>query len=435
MQMAIDVAGFTPAESDQLRQAMGSKRSLERMASLKNRLYDGMANNGITGGVADQIYDKLVAFANFGFPESHSVSFAYLVYSSAWMKLHYPAAFTAGLLDGQPMGFWSPQTIVADARRHGVIVRRPDVNASKVASSLEPAPDSAGGAAVRLGLEYVRHVGRPMAERIVAGQPYAGMEELVRRSGASTVQMEALATSGAFSGESRESGENAARTQRQALWAAGAVALNGADLEHARPSTTATTTSTRQGRGRRRNPVPPPAPGEVTNRSQPDRPEPGPARPHPGRLPGLVTGVDAPPLPEMTPVEVNRADLWATGISPDNHPVEFLRPALEEQGVLTAIALAGVPTGRRVTVGGVVTHRQRPATAQGIIFLNLEDETGLINVVCSRGAWARHRRVARAESALLIRGTVENVEGVINLVAEHIEPLRLAVATKSRDFR
>jgi error-prone DNA polymerase len=138
----------------------------------------------------------------------------------------------------------------------------------------------------------------------------------------------------------------------------------------------------------------------------------------------------------MTPVEVNRADLWATGISPESHPVEFLRPALEQGGVLTAQALAGVPSGSRVTVGGVVTHRQRPATAQGIIFINLEDETGLVNVICSRGAWARHRRVARSESALLIRGTIENVEGVINLVAEHIEPLRLTTSSvKSRDFR
>jgi error-prone DNA polymerase len=426
MQMAIDVAGFTPAESDQLRQAMGSKRSREKMAALKNRLYDGMADNGITGDVADQIYDKLVAFANFGFPESHSVSFAYLVYSSAWMKVHYPAAFTAGLLDGQPMGFWSPQTIVADARRHGVIVRRPDINASQVASSLEPDPDSAGGAGVRLGFEYVRHVGRTMAERIVTGQPYADMQELVRRTGVSTAQMEALATAGAFG-----SGSN----QRQALWAAGAVALNGADLEHVNPSTTSTSTSTRQGRGRRRNPAPPPAPGELTNRSHTDSSQTDWVRPRPGRLPGLVTGLDAPPLPEMTPVEVNRADLWATGISPESHPIEFLRPVLEQQGVLTAQALAGVPSGSRVTVGGVVTHRQRPATAQGIIFINLEDETGLVNVVCSRGAWARHRRVARAEAALLIRGRVENVEGVINLVAERIEPLRLAVSTKSRDFR
>jgi error-prone DNA polymerase len=142
----------------------------------------------------------------------------------------------------------------------------------------------------------------------------------------------------------------------------------------------------------------------------------------------------------MTPVELNRADLWATGVSPDSYPTEFVRTALEKAGVVTAAGLAAVPAGARVTVGGVVTHRQRPATAQGTIFLNLEDETGLINVICSRGAWARYRRVARSEPALLIRGMVEKVEGVINIVADRIEPLRLATATagapiKSRDFR
>lgn len=138
MQMAIDVAGFTGAEADQLRQAMGSKRSQAKMERLRLRFYAGMAERGITGDVADAIFDKLAAFANFGFPESHSVSFAYLVYSSAWLKFHYPAAFTAGLLNAQPMGFWSPQTIVADARRHGVETRRVDVNASAATATLEP---------------------------------------------------------------------------------------------------------------------------------------------------------------------------------------------------------------------------------------------------------------------------------------------------------
>jgi error-prone DNA polymerase len=459
MQMAIDVAGFTPTESDQLRQAMGSKRSLEKMDALRSRLYQGMASNGITGEVADQIYDKLVAFANFGFPESHSVSFAYLVYSSAWMKWHYPAAFCAGLLDGQPMGFWSPQTLVADARRHGVVVRRPDINLSGAASTLEPCPDSAGGAAVRLGLEYVRHVGREVAERIAAGRPYTGMEDLVRRTGVTTVQLEALATAGALN----ELGEG--RSRREALWAAGAVAPSGPSLEAQSVEPPVTSgTSTRRGRGRRRRPAPPPVQGELTNRpmvasdegrehqpglprtgqpstaqpstAQPSTGRPSTGRPRTGRLAGLTTGVQAPPLPEMTDVETNRADLWATGLSPESYPTEFLRPALTEQGVLTAAGLVEVPDRARVTVAGVVTHRQRPATAQGTIFLNLEDETGLINVICSAGAWVRFRRVARSEPALLIRGTVEKVEGVINLIAEHIEPLRLAPAPlKSRDFR
>jgi error-prone DNA polymerase len=155
---------------------------------------------------------------------------------------------------------------------------------------------------------------------------------------------------------------------------------------------------------------------------------------------GLATGVEAPPLPEMTAAERNRADLWATGLSTDDYPTEFVRAALERRGVVTAAGLVDVVDRARVTVGGIVTHRQRPATAQGTTFLNLEDETGLINVICSKGAWARFRRVARSEPALLIRGTVEKVEGVINVIAEHIEPLRLATGSagaplKSRDFR
>jgi error-prone DNA polymerase len=377
MQMAIDVAGFTAAESDQLRQAMGSKRSVEKMERLRARLYAGMAERGITGEVADAIWDKLVAFANFGFPESHSVSFAYLVYSSAWLKYHYTSAFCAGLLDGQPMGFWSPQTIVSDSRRHGVKVRRPDVNASAAKSLLEADGTSAGGAAVRLGISYVRGIGEDLAEKIAAGRPYRDMEDAVARAGLTRPQAEALATAGAF--------ECFDLSRRAALWSAGAVAA---------------------------------ARGE-------------------SRLGGLVTGADAPALPEMTPVEDNQADLWATGLSPDSYPTEFVRADLAAAGVVTAAGLVQVPAGSRVTVAGVVTHRQRPATAQGVTFLNLEDETGLINVICSAGAWARYRRVARSSPALVITGRLERVETVINVVAEGIRPLVLDQkgALRSRDFR
>jgi error-prone DNA polymerase len=428
MQMAIDVAGFTPAESDQLRQAMGSKRSVERMEQLRGRLYEGMAANGITGEVADQIFDKLVAFANFGFPESHSVSFAYLVYASAWLKYYYPAAFCAGLLDGQPMGFWSPQTLVADARRHEVVVHRPDVNASRGPSSLEACSSSVGGAAVRLGLEYVRHVGRDMAARIASGRPYADMEDLVRRTGVTTAQLEALATAGALG--CLGAGAAGPMSRREALWAAGALAPTGPSLDALPP--VASSNSTRRGRGRR----PATEQASLTNRADPA----GMVRPRSGRLSGLATGVEAPPLPDMTGPESNRADLWATGLSPDRYPTEFVRAALQARGVVTAAGLVQVADRARVTVGGIVTHRQRPATAGGTTFLNLEDETGLINIICSKGAWIRFRRVARSEPALLIRGTVEKVEGVINLIAEHIEPLRLASGSagaplKSRDFR
>ncbi len=154
---------------------------------------------------------------------------------------------------------------------------------------------------------------------------------------------------------------------------------------------------------------------------------------------GLVTGADAPPLPDMTPLEVNRADLWATGLSPDSYPTEFVRADLAAAGVVTAAALVGIAPGARVAVAGVVTHRQRPATAQGVIFMNLEDETGLINVVCSAGAWMRYRRVARSSPALIIDGRLERVETVINVVVERIRPLVLRAtaqgALPSRDFR
>jgi error-prone DNA polymerase len=374
MQMAMDAAGCSADEADLLRRAMGSKRSTEKMAELRDRLYAGMARNGITGEVADEIYEKLAAFANFGFAESHSISFAYLVYASAYLKRYYPAAFCAALLNAQPMGFYSPQTLVADARRHGVVVHGPDLNASADTATLAPDPDSAGGVAVRMGLSTVRTIGEEVATRIAAGRPYRSMSDLVRRADLSTRQLEALATAGAFGcfGLSR----------REALWAAGAVAQ--------------------------------------------DRPD---------RLGGLVVGADAPMLPGMSDVEEAMADVWATGVSPSSYPTQFVRDRLDGLGVLPAAKLSTVEDGSRVLVGGVVTHRQRPATASGITFLNLEDETGLVNVICSKGVWARHRRVARESAALVIRGRLERMDGVTNVVADRIERLAMSVRPASRDFR
>jgi error-prone DNA polymerase len=391
MQMAMDAADCSPAFADKLRRAMGSKRSHEKMAELRDELYAGMARNGIVGEGADEIYEKLAAFANFGFAESHSISFAYLVYASAFFKKYYPAAFCAALLDAQPMGFYSPQTLVADARRHGVVVRGPDLNASAAGPTLEredPAGEPPAGSvaddwsdlavatgyAVRLGLASIRSIGADVAERIAAGRPYRGMPDLVRRTELTEGQLEALATAGAF--------DCFGMTRREALWAAGAVAQ--------------------------------------------DRPD---------RLAGLVVGADAPPLPLPNAVETAMADVWATGVSPDSYPTQFVRNELSAAGVLTARGLSTVDNGSRVLVGGVVTHRQRPATASGITFLNLEDETGLVNVICSKAVWARHRRVARESAALVIRGMLERVDGVTNVVAERIDKLELSVKSTSRDFR
>ncbi|MFC4064201.1 error-prone DNA polymerase [Actinoplanes subglobosus] len=392
MQLAIDVAGFDPAEADQLRRAMGSKRSMERMERIRNRLYEGMAANGITGALADDLFVKLAAFASYGFPESHAMSFAYLVYASAWLKRYHPAAFCAALLNAQPMGFYSPQTLVDDARRHGVEVRRPDINLSDAAATLETTPASRhrsaageppqvwglGGPVVRQGLSRIRTIGAELAEKIERERrthgPYRSMTDLARRTGCSAGHLEALATADAFAGFGL--------SRREALWAAGAAAQ--------------------------------------------DKPD---------RLPGTVTGVEAPTLPGMSDVDVLVADVWATGLSPETHPARFLRAELDRAGALTIADLADVEGGTRVRVGGIVTHRQRPATAGGVTFVNLEDETGMLNVTCSPGLWLRFRKVARTSTALLVRGRVEKVEGVINLVADRLDAVSPPVASTSRDFR
>ena len=383
MQMAIDVAGFSAAEADQLRQAMGSKRSLERMERLKHRLFDGMAEREITGDVAEQIYAKLVAFANYGFPESHSVSFAYLVYASCWLKFHYPAAFCVGLLRSQPMGFYSPHTLIQDARRHGVTTLSPDLNRSKRWADLEQNDSSASGFAIRLGFDSVRHVGSELARRIHEGQPYGSIEEFARTTGARRNVLEALATAGAFVSLGVETpGALHQSSRRKDMWTAGVVGL--ADQ---------------------------------------------------ARLPGIVTGIEAPDLPVMTEPELAIADLWSTGVAPDGHPTKFLREELRRHGVVAAEQLHGFSPNATVVVGGLVTHRQRPATAGGTMFVNLEDETGLINVVCSLGCWKRYRQVIISSPALLVRGRLERSEGVVNIIAYSMIQLGVPAAARSRDFR
>ena len=382
MQMAIDVAGFTAAEADELRQAMGSKRSQARMERLRERFYDGMGERGIVGETADLIWEKLAAFANFGFPESHSVSFAYLVYSSSWIKYHYPAAFCASLLNAQPMGFYSPHTLVQDARRHGVKVYRPCINDSAAGATVEGAADES---VMRMGISSVRHVGDDLAEAIVAERQKNGLflsiEDVRHRTGADRRVLEALATAGAFDRILEQGDSSSVTDRRQALWTAGAVAATG-----------------------------------------------------PGQLPGIVTGVQAPQLPGMSDRELAQADMWATGVAAEGHPTRFIRDRLSDEGVVTASELATHPHGK-VMIAGVVTHRQRPATASGTTFLNIEDETGLINVIVSKGCWIRHRMIVGTAPALYVRGRLERSEGVVNVIAERVEALSLQVQSKSRYFR
>jgi len=389
MEIAITVAGFSAAEADKLRRAMGSKRGIEEIATLRERLYEGMAANGITGALADQIYTKIQAFSSFGFAESHAISFALLVYASAWLKRHYPAAFCAALLNAQPMGFYSPQSLVHDAKRHGIQTRRPDINISKATATLEPddAPAQCGRCpehappqpAVRLGLASVRTISDDLATSIVTERAehggFTSMADLSRRVGLSADQVEALATAGAF--------DSFGATRRDALWGAGAAAA---------------------------------------------------ARP--GQLELATFDESAtPPLPIMTEPEELIADMWATNITPDRYPTALIRDRLTALGIVPAAELCRRADRSPVTVGGVVTHRQRPGTAHGITFINLEDETGMVNIVCHAGVWERHRRVARQSAGLLVRGRIEKTDGVINVVAQYLETLPLGLRPKSRDFR
>lgn len=411
MQIAVAVGGCTPDDADLLRRAMGSKRGVEKIESLKAKLYEGMAGNGIVGADADNIYARIQAFAGFGFAESHALSFGLLVYASAWMRLHYPAAFLAALLRAQPMGFYSPQSLVADARRHGVTVLRPDIQRSGVYATLEPvagveptgrpeclhreqppigpfdrsSPDTTaehrrdGALAVRLGLDEVTGIGTAVAKRIVAererGGDYRDMNDLVRRVDLTTAQLETLSAAGAF--------DTFGLSRREALWNAGNAAQDRAQY-----------------------------------------------------LPGTIVAVQPPLFAMPTAVEELMSDLWATGVSTDSHPVQHLRESLTDRGVLSAADLVAAESGRRIEIGGVVTHRQRPATASGITFLNIEDETGLVNVICSVGVWDRYRRVVREAPALIVRGILErSAEGVTNVLADRFEVLAMAPRTRSRDFR
>ena len=416
MQIAVDAAGFSPAEADSLRQAMGAKRSLERMDALRDKLMAGMRSRGIDAPTAETIYSKLRSFAEFGFPESHAFSFAYLVYASAWLKARKPEDFYAGVLAAQPMGFWSPQSLVADARRHGVRVLPADINRSLAQATVEQREDhqDAGRSdqweplrphpaapssldvhedlAVRLGLAPIKGLGERAAQAIVtercAHGPYRDLADLARRVSLSRSRLESLAVSGALDSLGVE--------RRQALWAAGVLSD-----EH----------------GRRRG---------VSRRGQGAWYQP--------TLPGTAVGAQAPTLPIMTDRERQAADLSLTGVSTQGSPLKLLRPLLADDGVLSAADLADQEHGSRVRVAGVVTHRQRPHTASGMIFLNLEDETGLLNVVCRAGMWRRYRSIGRRAVALIVRGTVEKGDGVVALMADRLQVLTGVPGTGSRDW-
>ncbi len=399
MEIARVCAGFTPGQSDRLRQAMTHKRSAEEMAKLKEEVFQGMESKGISGRPAEELWEKLQGFASFGFPESHSVSFAYIVYAASWLKYHWPTEFFAGLLNAQPMGFYSPNSLVADALHHGVVVLPPDVNRSVHDCTVEPhIPDrddlaeylgmawkrGMGAAddpvrqavALRLGLRYVRNLGQTDITRIEAARLAAGAfttpEDFAQRTGLSVGAHECLAAAGAMG--------TIGLGKREGMWASGALSDLG-----------------------------------------------------PGRL-ALEDRSSSPVLPHMAGIDSMEADLWSTGISVV-HPVSFIRDRLTAEDVVTiADALRLRDHNTRIRVGGVVTHRQRPETANGVRFINLEDETGIMNVVMMPAVWDANYEIARKAVGVVVEGVLEYRDGVTNLVARRLDEWP-APEMSSRDFR
>lgn len=392
MQIAIDAAGFSPAQADRLRRAMGAKRSPERMEELRPALMEGMAAHGIGAAVGEEIFAQLKSFADFGFPESHAFSFAHIVYASAWLKVHHPEEFYAALLAAQPMGFYSPASLVHDARRHGVRIAAPDVNSSelsaRVARSEEPRVNPPVGAVVpldvdpssvlRLGFDSVRGLGAGGEKLLKAREdgPFKDLGDCARRASLSESEIVRLAKAGAFT--------SLGVSAREGAWAAGALG---------RPSWV-----------------------------QPF-------------LPGTEVGGDAPGLPEMCEEEALRVQWDAMGLAVERHPLECARPHLRERGVMRASDLASEREGAVVSVAGIVTHRQRPHTARGTTFLSLEDETGLINVSCAKGMWEAHKSAGLFSQALEVRGRLQLGDGAINIEAHSLRPLSIPVPARSRDFR
>ena len=378
MKVAITTAGFTPAQADALRRAMGRKRDQAEMTRVALELLQGMERNGIPRSVAEGIVQQLAAFASYGFPESHAASFALLVYASAYLKRHYAPEFFVALLNAQPMGFYPVGTLLGDAKRHGVELRGPDINASSWECTLEQTPRGPHPFALRLGLGRVRGLGKSAQTKIAAARPtrpFPSVEAFATTSRLDRRSLLALARAGAF--------DTLCGDRRRALWET---------LRLTRP---------------RGGPL--------------DRPAPDPT---PARL--------APP----TAAELTASDYAALGGSPKAHPVAFLAGRRERARMPTLAGLKQQPAGP-VRVVGLVNSRQRPATAKGFVFLSLEDETGMVNVVIAPDVFARYRDILRSAPVLYVEGVLERQRGTLNILGSVFKPVRSipgAGSAGSHDF-
>jgi error-prone DNA polymerase len=375
LRMAMTVANFTGAEAEELRRAVGMRRSWQRMEQLEGKLRSGMTANGLDAATQDNIIQNITSFALYGFPESHAASFALIAYASAYFKVRYLAAFTCAILNNQPMGFYSPAVLVKDAQRHGLRIRPVDVQVSDWLCTIEHEAD--GELALRMGLMYAKGLRQDAGEAIVAARPFRSADDLTLR---------------------------VPRLQRKELTLLARIgALNSLQgIDHRRDAVWAVEETTR--------PVGP-------------------------LLKSASTPVSASPLRQMSTEERLSADYSGTGLTVGKHPLHYRRQELRARKVLTALDLRNRKDGEYVRTAGCVIARQRPGTAKGFIFLSMEDETGIANVIITPDLYERERLVVTRSKFVLVEGALQNQDGVIHVKAKHIQPLAFTeLEVRSHDF-
>jgi error-prone DNA polymerase len=387
LRVAMVAAGFSGGEAEELRRAMGSKRSIEKMNAIVEKLRKGMTAKGITGKAQEEIVQSITSFALYGFPESHAASFALIAYASAYLKAHHPTAFVLGLLNAWPMGFYHPATLIKDAQRHGVEVRPVDVQRSgwrcrwEDREIVEGARDARTGevppaGAIRLGFKFMKGLRSKAGlaiEQEQAKAPFLDAEDLVRRCDLHENELQALASIGALSGFGL--------TRRAALWQVARLA---------RPA------------------------GPLLDRL----PDPEPS-----------------PLPEMTATEESRADYAGVQLTLGPHPLTYIRETLNAKGVTPSEGLVHLENGQKVRTAGSVIVRQRPGTAKGLLFLTLEDETGMSQAVVSPDLLQRHRKLIVGSPGLMVEGVLQKRDGTVSVKGEKFWSLKELVAVPSHDWR
>jgi error-prone DNA polymerase len=375
MKLAVVAADYTPGEADQLRRDMAAWRSKGRIDKHRETMIGRMTSRGIEPEFAERVFAQIQGFGEYGFPESHAASFALITYATAYLKTHHPVEFTCSLLNAQPMGFYTPATIIDDARRHGVEFFPVDVLLSDWDCTLEPLAD---GHAIRMGLRYLKGIKKDEWSQIEAARaegPFESLRDFVVRSGISSRTIEKLAESGAFAGFGK--------ARREALWDVAAFAAGTLPL-----------------------------PFETAERH-------------------------APEFPELSPFEAIAWDYRTTYHSPRGHPMQTIRHLLEERGLPSAEDIRNRPHGSTAHYAGMVICRQRPGTASGVVFITMEDEKGFVNLVVWPDVFEKYRITAKTTTFLGVSGQIQNEQGVTHLVVDRmwVPDIPLTPSnTGSRDF-